>query len=220
MVKDDNGEALDATEIVARHLQSLPGHTVNPVSLSDPPAEAVAAISFRFRGIQPRRADKGYFSPGGRPEPGWPPHQLDGTNHRATLRRNIVKKLILAIATILLSTAAWAGQIAGVVVQGNGDRGEFERALKLASNMHEVLQDAKFEVVIFGSAVKLLNTFSDEVPLIQKVQSEGISVIACGRSMKTEGMKASDLAPGIATVPFGAVHIVQRERQGWQYFRP
>ena len=131
-----------------------------------------------------------------------------------------MKRLILAIAMTLLSAASSADQISGVVVQGNGDRAEFERALKLASNMREVLTTAKFEVVVFGPAIKLLEAFSDEVPLIQKVQSEGISVLACGRSMKSEGMKDGDLAPGIAVVPFGAGHILEREKQGWQYFKP
>ncbi len=131
-----------------------------------------------------------------------------------------MKKIILALVLALLTATAWADRITGVVIQGNGDQAEFERALKLASNMREVLQDAKFEVVIFGPAVKLLNAFSDEVPLIQKVQSEGITVIACGRSMKAEGMKDSDLAPGVVAVPFGAVHILQRQKDGWQYLKP
>jgi len=121
---------------------------------------------------------------------------------------------------VFLSTAASAAPITGVVVQGNGDKAQFERALKLSSNMHEVLAKAKFEVVVFGPAIKWLETFSDEVPLIQKVQSEGIKVIACGRTLKSEHMKASDLAPGIPVVPFGAVHILEREKQGWQYFKP
>ena len=131
-----------------------------------------------------------------------------------------MKRMILAIAMVFLSAAASAAQITGVVVQGNGDRAQFERALKLSSNMHEVLSKAKFEVVVFGPAIKWLKTFSDEVPLIQKVQSEGISVIACGRTMKSENMKAGDLAAGISVVPFGAVHILEREKQGWQYFKP
>ena len=131
-----------------------------------------------------------------------------------------MKTMILAIAMVFLSAAASAAQITGVVVQGNGDKAQFERALKLSSNMHEVLAKAKFEVVVFGPAIKWLEAFSDEVPLIQKVQSEGIKVIACGRTLKSEHMKASDLAPGIPVVPFGAVHILEREKQGWQYFKP
>jgi len=72
----------------------------------------------------------------------------------------------------------------GVVVQVTGDRADFKRALMLASNMREVLPKAKFEVVVYGANVKLLTTFSDEAPLIQKVLGEGIHVIACRRSRK------------------------------------
>jgi len=116
--------------------------------------------------------------------------------------------------------AATAADITGVVVQGNGDKAQFERAIKLASNMREVLPDTKFEVVVFGPTVKLLTGFGDEVPLIQKAQSEGIRVVACGRSMKADNVNAGDLAPGVAVEDFGAVHIVKRQKEGWQYFKP
>ena len=125
--------------------------------------------------------------------------------------------LLLALFNINL---ARADNIEGVVVQGNGDKAQFERALKLASNMHEVLKTTKFEVVVFGPTVKLLTALSDEEPLIQKVQAEGIKIVACGRSLKTDHVKEDDLTPGIPVVPFGAVYIVQRQKAGWQYFKP
>lgn len=136
-----------------------------------------------------------------------------------------MKKAILALLLFVgLSTAAFAHERSvseGVVVQANGnDAADFKRALILASNMHEVLTKAKFEIVVYGPSVKLLTTFSSEVPLIQKVQGEGIKIIACGRSLKSENLKASDLASDITVVPFGAVHIVNRQKQGWQYIKP
>ncbi len=136
-----------------------------------------------------------------------------------------MKKTILALLMIFgLATTAFADEHAvseAVVVQANGnDAADFKRALILASNMHEVLTKAKFEVVVFGPSVKLLTAFSNEVPLIQKIQGEGIKIIACGRSLKSEHMNESDLAPDITVVPFGAVHIVNRQKQGWQYIKP
>jgi hypothetical protein len=86
--------------------------------------------------------------------------------------------------------------------------------------MREVLTTAKIEIVVFGPAVKFLTEDSDEVPLIQKIQSEGMKVIACGRSLKTDNVKESELAEGITVTPFGAVYIVNRQKQGWQYFKP
>ncbi len=136
-----------------------------------------------------------------------------------------MKKTILALLMIFgLATTVFADEHAvseAVVVQANGnDAADFKRALILASNMHEVLTKAKFEVVVYGPSVKLLTAFSNEVPLIQKIQSEGIKIIACGRSLKSEHMNESDLAPDITVVPFGAVHIVNRQKQGWQYIKP
>lgn len=128
---------------------------------------------------------------------------------------------ILAIFLITMSTLASAETASkAIIVQANGDKAQFERVLKLTSNMREVLTTSKFEIVVFGPAVKFLTEDSEELPLIQKVQSEGIKVIACGRSMKTDNMKETDLAAGVTVTPFGAVHIVNRQKQGWQYFRP
>ena len=128
---------------------------------------------------------------------------------------------LLAIFLLFMSGFASAASVSkAIIVQANGDKAQFERALKLTSNMREVLGKAKFEIVVFGPAVKFLTDDSEEVPLIQKVQSEGIKIIACGRSLQTENIKESDLASGVAVTPFGAVHIVNRQKQGWQYFRP
>ena len=128
---------------------------------------------------------------------------------------------LLAVFLLIMSGFASAETVSeAIVVQANGDKAQFERALKMTSNMHDILTTAKFEIVVFGPAVKFLADDSDEVPLIQKIQSEGIKVIACGRSMQTENIKESDLTSEVAVTPFGAVHIVNRQKQGWQYFRP
>ncbi|MEO8837132.1 MAG: DsrE family protein [Herbaspirillum sp.] len=109
----------------------------------------------------------------------------------------------------------------GVVVQANGkDAADFKRALILASNMHHEMPQTKFELIVFGPSVKLLTAFSDAVPLIQKIQSEGIQIIACGRSLNTENLKDTDLTSNIKVEPFGAVWLVNRQKQGWQYIKP
>ena len=139
-------------------------------------------------------------------------------------RKRAMKKILLVLMMVLsLDAAASATTLPvskAIVVQANGNAADFKRALTLASNMREVLPKAKFEIVVYGPAVKMLTTFSDEIPMIQKVQGEGIQVIACGRSLKSEHLNDSEMAPGVTVVPFGAVHIVNREKQGWQYIKP
>lgn len=132
-----------------------------------------------------------------------------------------MKQVLMAV--LFLSTAlvsAFASPITGVVVQGNGSKVQFEHAVKLAENMHQVLKHTQFQVVVFGPIVKALTTFSDEGPLIQQAQDQGIKILSCGRSMTTFHVKKADLLPGIPVVPYGAVYILQREKAGWQYFRP
>jgi len=133
------------------------------------------------------------------------------------------RAFLFLLLTFGLANSAFADEGAvsdRVVIQANGNQADFKRALVLASNMHEVLTKAKFEIVVYGPNVHLLTSFSDEVPLIQKVQGEGIAIIACGRTLKTEHVNESDLAPGVKVVPFGAVYIVNLQKQGWQYLKP
>ena len=137
----------------------------------------------------------------------------------------ITTRLILAMLLIFAfaasSHAGTGKEPEGVVVQANGsDAAAFKRALILASNMHDVLKTTRFEIVVYGPSVKFLNAFGDELPLIQKVQEEGMTVIACGRSLAMERLLDEDMAPGVRVVPFGAVHIVERQKEGWQYIRP
>lgn len=128
---------------------------------------------------------------------------------------------LLALFLVCMSGFASAEAVSkAIAVQANGDKVQFERALKLTSNMREVLTKSKFEIVVFGPAVKFLTVDSEELPLIQKIQSEGIKIVACGRSMKTDNVNPTDLISDITVTPFGAVHIVNRQKQGWQYFRP
>ena len=100
-----------------------------------------------------------------------------------------MKRIILSLLLVLgLTTIAWAAdsQVSeGAVVQANGNRADFERALVLASNMHEVLKKAKFEVVVYGANVHLITAFSGEIPLIEKVRDEGIEII--GRPLSYVG---------------------------------
>lgn len=135
-----------------------------------------------------------------------------------------MRKRIILMATLLFSLSfvnmAMAAKIKGVVVQANGSREAFEHALKLAINMKSVLPNTKFEIVVFGPTVKLLTPLNNEEPLVQEVQGQDIKVLACGRSLKTDHVKVSDLDQNIPVVPFGAVHILEREAEGWVYFKP
>jgi intracellular sulfur oxidation DsrE/DsrF family protein len=136
-----------------------------------------------------------------------------------------MKNILLALFVLFgLAGTALADNAAvseRVVVQANGiSSADFRRALTLAINMHEALNKAKFEVIVYGESVKYLTAFSDEIPLVQKAQSAGIDIVACGRSLGTENVSENDMAPGVKVVPFGAVRIVNLQKQGWQYIKP
>lgn len=133
--------------------------------------------------------------------------------------KNIILVLLMIFGLNISAIADTPPAPEGIVVQANGDRNDFKNALLLALNMQEVLSKTAFEVVVFGNNVKLLSAFSDELPIIQKALDRGIQVIACGRSLKSVQLEEDDLSPGVAVVPFGAVHIVYRQKEGWQYIK-
>ncbi|HMA30427.1 MAG TPA: hypothetical protein VKT00_01290, partial [Casimicrobiaceae bacterium] len=71
--------------------------------------------------------------------------------------------MLFVLLTFGLATSAVAAGSRvseGIVIQANGNQADFKRALILASNMREVLTEAKFEIVVYGPNVHLLTSFS------------------------------------------------------------
>ena len=81
--------------------------------------------------------------------------------------------------------------------------------------------DAKLEVVIYGQALGMaLKNKSAYAGAIQKLlEMKDVSFRVCAITMKRNNADASQLLPGIETVPDGIYEIITKQREGWGYIK-
>ena len=75
------------------------------------------------------------------------------------------------------------------------------------------------EAVIQGPGVALLAQGSGSGEAIAGAVAGGVRVLACGNSLRSAGVPADGLLPGVETVPAAIAHLAERQWEGWAYVR-
>jgi intracellular sulfur oxidation DsrE/DsrF family protein len=76
-------------------------------------------------------------------------------------------------------------------------------------------------VVCHGAGIGLVEAArSDHREAVQALLGKGIAFVACRNTMKQKSIQPEDLIAGVTTVPSGALEVIQRQHQGFAYFRP
>jgi intracellular sulfur oxidation DsrE/DsrF family protein len=94
--------------------------------------------------------------------------------------------------------------------------------------LHNVANILKFygpekvetEVVAYGPGIDLLMGKNKNAAQVQKLTQQGVMFAACENTMRAMHITKAQLNRSAYPVPSGAVAIVKREQQGWQYLRP
>lgn len=79
--------------------------------------------------------------------------------------------------------------------------------------------EVRVEAVIQGPGVALLADDSGFGDAISTAVASGVRVLACGNSLRSAGVPAERLLPGIDVVPAAIAHLVERQWEGWAYVR-
>ena len=81
--------------------------------------------------------------------------------------------------------------------------------------------DAKLEVVIYGQALgmALKNKSAYAGPIQKLLEMKDVLFRVCAITMKRNNADASQLLPGIETVPDGIYEIITKQREGWGYIK-
>ncbi len=129
---------------------------------------------------------------------------------------------VLAINT---SSAAAdnAQQKRRVVMQVNEDKSEvWNHALTLAENMqiNAGKDNIEIEIVAMSPGIRMVAYDSSATGRVSKAIDNGVLVRACGNTMRIVGWSEDKLIPGVKTVPFGALEIIDRQNEGWAYLKP
>ena len=102
-----------------------------------------------------------------------------------------------------------------------GDAARQGHGLNNIENVLKEAEDAQIVVVCHGEGISLVEKSrtknGDE---IQALMKKGVRFVACENTMAKKSLEDDDLVPGTATVPSGAVEVIQRQSEGYSYFRP
>ena len=78
---------------------------------------------------------------------------------------------------------------------------------------------ADIELVVYGPGIAMLKKDSPVADKIAAALRSGVRIAACQNSMRGFHLEASDLAPGVGSVPSGVVELIRREHSGYAYVR-
>jgi hypothetical protein len=133
--------------------------------------------------------------------------------------------LALGLAINTASAAADAAQQKRrVVMQVNDDKSEvWNHALTLAENMQINAggkDNIEIEIVAMSPGIRMVANDSSAASRVSKAIDNGVLVRACGNTLKIVGWDEDKLIPGVKTVPFGALEVIDRQNEGWAYLKP
>lgn len=140
---------------------------------------------------------------------------------------NIVSRFILALSLAVLPFGALAAGHAApknrVVFQvSDNDPARWNLVLNNVKNLQKELgQDkVKIEVVAFGPGINMLKFDSEVGGRLQEAADSGVTIAACGNTMKGQNLTPADMHPAAKVVPAGIVELMRKQQQGWAYIRP
>ena len=151
----------------------------------------------------------------------------------------LVTPFLIALGSLASSTAlAEPGQtnkadddIHHIIIQVNAnDPTLMNLALNNASNINKYYmndgEEADIEIVAYGPGLHMLRI--DTSPVKARIASlaqnfDNIHYKACANTLKAMAAKSGKeitLVEAADVVPSGAIHIIQRQEQGWSYLKP
>jgi len=142
-----------------------------------------------------------------------------------------LKLLVITLFLAIATGHVVASEIHKVVIHvDENNKARMNLALNNAANINNYYQDKAeevfIEVVAYGPGLHMLR--ADTSPVKDRIKSfgqnfENISFRSCGnthRKMSKKAGKKIELIPQAKMVASGAVHLIQRQEEGWSYLRP
>ena len=102
----------------------------------------------------------------------------------------------------------------------DNDPAKWNLALNNAKNVQKDLKGAKIEIVAYGPGIGMLKGDSEVANRVSDAVDSGVTVVACGNTMKAQKLGKEDMNPKIGYVQAGVVELMDRQMQGYTYVRP
>lgn len=139
-----------------------------------------------------------------------------------------MRTFIVALLTGLLAPLAVQAQQKSaehykVVLQvSDADPAKWNLALNNANNIQHDLGrgNVDIEIVAYGPGLAMLKADSKVADRLAQALDGSIGLMACENTMRNTKVTKDQMYSGISYVDAGVVHIMKRQRAGWQYIRP
>jgi intracellular sulfur oxidation DsrE/DsrF family protein len=136
--------------------------------------------------------------------------------------KSAVIAMVLAFASGPAAMAADAGKKHHAILHvTDNDPVKWNQALNNANNLQKALGKANVdvEIVVNGPGLEMMKFESPVGPRMGEAMKNGISLLACGATMKATKVTEKDLYQGVKVVPGGVVQILNRQEAGWTYIK-
>ena len=134
---------------------------------------------------------------------------------------------IAAVAVAALAPLATQAQQKNehyrVVLQvSDNDPAKWNLALNNARNIQHDLGkgNVDIEIVAYGPGLGMLKADSKVADRLAQALDGSIGLLACENTMRNTKTTKEQMYSGISYVDAGVVHLMKRQREGWQYIRP
>jgi intracellular sulfur oxidation DsrE/DsrF family protein len=140
-----------------------------------------------------------------------------------TLMQSAAVALILTLATGSATLAVAAEKKHGVVMQvSDNNPATWNLALNNAKNLQQALgkDNVNVEIVAYGPGLKMFMFDSEVANRLSDAEKSGVTLAACGNTMKAMKVSEKDLHAGVKVVPGGVIEIMEKQEAGWAYVKP
>lgn len=142
-----------------------------------------------------------------------------------------MKRRLFAVAAVALvlsgspTVHAQATSVApkySVVMQiSNPDPRGWNQALSnsLALTKNAGRPNVQIRLVAIGAGLAMLKKGSPAEQRVAAALAQGVTVLACGETMTALALEKDDLLPGVGVVPGGFIEVLDRQKEGWSYYK-
>jgi len=136
--------------------------------------------------------------------------------------KTLIHAATVASLFALMGCATLFGSKQGLVLQvSDNDPKVWNQTLNNAMNVANELGDkAQIEIVAYGPGLKMLMFDSEVNNRLTDASKKGITLAACGNTMRKTKVTEKDLNPNAKVVKAGVVEIMSKQKEGWAYVKP
>lgn len=104
----------------------------------------------------------------------------------------------------------------------DADPAKWNLALNNVKNVQQALgaDKTEIEIVVYGPGIGMLKSDSPVGNRVEEAKKAGVTIVACGTTMKGMKLTDADMLPNTAYVPAGVVELMKKQGAGYAYIRP